>query len=87
MDFLYHKGSGYQYGRVKLVSHPLHTLPIIDKLAESLAHRFKLASNELINGCFLEIYWHGKDSINWHANDTQGEDLVLPLMVDAPADA
>ncbi len=34
------------------------------------------------------MYHDGKDSIHWHADDTQGKDVVLSLTVDGPvADA
>ncbi len=39
-------------------------------------------------GCHLILYLDGKDSIHWHTDDTQGEDVVLSLTVDGPvADA
>jgi hypothetical protein len=79
-------GSGFQYGRVKVGSNPLETLPVISKLAEKMAFKFGLHNSQWNIGCHLVIYRDGKDSINWHADDTQGEDMVLSLTVDGPDD-
>lgn len=79
---------GYGYGRVKMASHPLESLPMICGVAEGLASKFGLVNNHWNIGCHLIMYRDGKDSIHWHADDTQGEDVVLALTVDGPvADA
>jgi alkylated DNA repair dioxygenase AlkB len=79
---------GYQYGRVKMASHPLESLPVISGVAEGLASKFGLLNDHWNIGCHLLLYRDGKDSIHWHADDTQGEDVVLSLTVDGPvADA
>lgn len=77
---------GYQYGRVTIASQPLQSLTVISKLAAKLAQRFHLPNDEWNIGCHLIIYRDYKDSINWHADDTQGEDLVLSVTVEAPSD-
>jgi SAD/SRA domain len=51
-----------------------------------MAFKFGLSNNQWNIGCHLVIYRDGKDSINWHADDTQGEDMVLSLTVDGPDD-
>lgn len=78
---------GYKYGRVTLESHPLNSLPVISKVADNLAFRFHTENNVWNIGCHLVVYRDGKDSINWHADDTQGEDLVVSLTVESPTDA
>ena len=78
--------SGYKYGSVKMKSHPLDQLEETSKLAARLAGIFSLP-NEMWNiGLDLLIYRDGKDNINWHADDTQEEDIVLSLTVESPDD-
>jgi RNA-binding protein YhbY len=64
----------------------LESLPVICGVAEDLSSKFGLLDNI---GCHLILYRDGKNSIHWHADDTQGEDVVLSLLtVDGPmADA
>ena len=82
------RAGGYRYGRVKMASHPLESLSVICGIAEDLASKFGLLDNHWNVGCHLILYRDGKDSIHWHADDTQGEDVVLSLTVDGPvADA
>ena len=79
-------GGGYQYGNVKVGSNPLDTIPFISKVAEGFAAKFELPGKEWNIGCHLVMYRNGKDSINWHADDTQGKmwfsllQLMLPLI-------
>ena len=75
---------GYQYGRVMMESNPLESLPVISKLANRLAAQFALEDNQWNIGCHLVLYRDGKDSIAWHSDDTQGEDVVLSVTVDGP---
>jgi hypothetical protein len=77
---------GFQYGRVKMGSGSLESLPHISKAAKSFARKFNLPGDKWNIGCHLVMYRNGRDSINWHAVDTQGEDCVLSLTVDAPED-
>jgi hypothetical protein len=79
-------GSGYGYGRVQMQGNPLSSLPIISAVAEQLAAKFHLKNREWNIGCHLVLYRNGRDSINWHADDTQGEDTVASLTVDGQAD-
>jgi hypothetical protein len=82
------KAGGYGYGRVKMASHPLESLPVICGVEEDLASKFGLLNNHWSVGCHLILYRYSQDSIHWHADDTQGEDVVLSLTVDGPlADA
>jgi alkylated DNA repair dioxygenase AlkB len=62
-------------------------LPVISNFAEKMAFKFGLCNSQWNIGCHLVIYRDGKDSINWHADDTQEEDMVLSLTVDGPDDA
>ncbi len=77
-------GSGYQYGRVQMEGNALSSLPVISMVAKRLATKFKLKNNEWNIGCHLVLYRSGKDSIGWHADDTQGEDVVASLTVNGP---
>jgi hypothetical protein len=79
-------GGGYQYGNVKMGSNPLDPIPFITKVGARLAAKFELPSKEWNIGYHLVMFCNGKDSINWHADDTQGEDVVLSLTVDGPED-
>lgn len=66
---------------------PLSSLPIISAVVEHFAAKINLKNRECWNiGCHLVLYCNGRESINWHANDTQGEDTVASLTVDGPAD-
>ena len=78
-------GSGYQYGRIQMEGNDLRSLPIISVVAKSLASKFNLRNHEWNIGCHLVLYRSGRDSINWHADDTQGEDTVASLTVDGPS--
>jgi alkylated DNA repair dioxygenase AlkB len=77
---------GYQYGQVTMGNHPLQSLNTISQVAQKLARQFNIPNEEWNIGCHLVIYRDGKDSISWHADDTQGEDLILSLTVDTPHD-
>ena len=76
------KCTGYTYGRVSMGSNPLEYLPTISHVANQLANRFQLENCDWNIGCNLVVYRDGNDSINWHADDTQGEDVILSLTVD-----
>ena len=67
---------GYQYGRVKMASHPLESLPVISRVAKRLASKFGLLNDHWNIRYHLLLYRDGKDSIHWHADDIQGEDVV-----------
>ena len=75
---------GYKYGQVKMQAQPLSQLKTVSELASQLASKFRLPNNEWNIGLDLMIYRDGKDSINWHADDTQEEDIVLCLTVESP---
>jgi alkylated DNA repair dioxygenase AlkB len=78
--------SGSEYGRVQMEGNPLNTLPVISVVAKGLATKFKLKNSEWNIVCHLVLYQSGRDSIGWHADDTQGEDVVASLTtVDCPA--
>ena len=77
-------GSGYQYGRVQMEGNPLSSLPVVSRVAKRLATMFNLKNSDWNIGCHLILYRSGRDSIGWHADDTQGEDVVASLTVDGP---
>jgi hypothetical protein len=78
--------TGYRYGTVKMQAHPLKERSRLAKLSSRLARYFKLPSDEWNIGLDLLIYRDGKDSIDWHADDTQEEDIVFCLTVETPKD-
>jgi hypothetical protein len=78
--------TGYRYGTVNMQAHPLNDMNHLAELSSRLARRFKLPSNEWNIGLDLLIYRDGKDSIHWHADDTQGEDIIMCLTIETPKD-
>eukprot|EP00559_Dactyliosolen_fragilissimus_P008248 CAMPEP_0184857294 /NCGR_PEP_ID=MMETSP0580-20130426/2455_1 /TAXON_ID=1118495 /ORGANISM="Dactyliosolen fragilissimus" /LENGTH=189 /DNA_ID=CAMNT_0027352813 /DNA_START=324 /DNA_END=893 /DNA_ORIENTATION=+ len=72
---------GYQYKGVKMKPHPLSSLPVIHKLADDIARHFNLPNLEWNIGVDLTVYRDGKDGIGWHCDDSQGENIILTLVV------
>ena len=61
---------------------PLSSSKVIESLAFDLAQRFNIPNNKWGIGVDLIIYRNGKDSIGWHADDTQGEDVILTVIIE-----
>jgi len=77
--------NGYMYHGVKMKSRPLAELHHISQLATTLADRFR--TSEFNIGLDLVVYRNGKDSIGWHADNTQGEQIIASLLIDSPCPA
>jgi alkylated DNA repair dioxygenase AlkB len=88
---LYHAGTtetaaeaqpGYRYGNVTLKARPLEEVPRIQQVAQSFADLCHV--NEWNIGVMPICYRSGQDRMGKHADDDQGEELILTLLVDGP---
>jgi len=88
---------GYKYHSIKMKSQPISQAPLIEKLANRLGTKFQIDSdahpgpdppgppnnNDFWNiGVDMILYRNGHDSIGWHADDTQYEDIILSVVVE-----
>ena len=73
-------GPGYGYHNVKMKALPLSLAPVVEKVAKRLANKFRLPNNEWGIGANLITYRDGSDKIGWHADDTQGEYIILTVV-------
>jgi hypothetical protein len=73
---------GYSYHGVNMKAHPIDLVPEVASYAEELATRYNLPRWDI--GVDMIAYKDGGDSIGWHADDTQGESVVVCVVVDAP---
>lgn len=76
---------GYKYHDVTLKGEPLESEPEIAHLASDLATEFGLPFWN--TGVNMVVYRDGKDGINWHSDDNQGEAIVLCVVIDSPGGA
>ena len=72
-------GSSYVYHGVKMASTPLKDVPIVDELAGKYSELIEILEWGI--GVDLVQYKDGEDSIDWHADDNQGETSVLCVIV------
>jgi alkylated DNA repair dioxygenase AlkB len=75
---------GYSYHGVNMKAHPIDLVPEVASYAEELATRYNLPRWDI--GVDMIAYKDGGDSIGWHADDTQGESVVVCVVVDAPGE-
>ena len=93
-------GGGYRYHGIAMRAQPLCDEPDVAALAAACARRVGLAParNNGVDaggalaaarawsiGADLIVYRDGADSCGWHADDTQGETLVLAVVVESRA--
>jgi len=78
-------GVGYVYRGVSMKAKPLSHDPPIEKLTRDLAELYRLPDKEWNIGTQLVYYRDGNDHTTWHADDTQGEALVLCIVVESQA--
>lgn len=76
------KGPGYKYHGVKMKALPLQIAPPIENLSKSLGRRFNVNNGIWNIGVDLILYRDGKDRIGWHADDTQGEQIILTVAIE-----
>ncbi|GMH53586.1 hypothetical protein TL16_g01483 [Triparma laevis f. inornata] len=74
---------GYNYHGVKMLPIPIDLVPEFELLSREFAGGFELPNKEWSIGCDLVVYRDGKDSIGWHADDTQSESCVLAVVVES----
>lgn len=76
--------NGYKYNAVSMQPLPLSDEPVIETLANDLASYHELPNNEWNIGCNAVAYLDGNHSIGFHADDTQGEEIVFTYVPEAP---
>ncbi len=72
---------GYAYHGIKMKGESASNYPIIMKLAEMLS---KLFNTRWTIGINPNVYRNGRDSIGWHADDSQGERTILTVVIESP---
>lgn len=87
---------GYRYGNTRMKARPLKKLPKIEKLSrqmESVCIRKGAGGNNSGTttnfwniGVNPVLYRDGVDSMGFHADDDQGEELILTVLVRSPSD-
>lgn len=76
-------GLDYRYHQTKMKSISLSKMPEIEKLHDDLAKWYNLKDGHWNLGLDLIHYRNGNDSIGFHADDTQGETIILCLIIDS----
>jgi len=77
-----HSNPGYHYHGVKLKAEPLSSATQIESFAQDLAEKYSLPDKKWNIGVDVVVYRDGKDRMGWHADDTQGEQIVLCVVVE-----
>jgi alkylated DNA repair dioxygenase AlkB len=77
---------GYSYHGVQMKAFPIDKVPEVANYAEELARMYNLPLNQWDIGVDMIAYKDGCDSIGWHCDDTQGESIVVCVVVDAPGE-
>ena len=75
---------GYQYHGVSLKARDIGTYPSIATLADTLAAEFHLRRRVWNAGVDVIVYRAGHDRIGWHADNTQDEKIILPIVISSP---
>ncbi|KAL3927363.1 MAG: hypothetical protein SGBAC_013116 [Bacillariaceae sp.] len=73
---------GYSYAKVWVKARPLSKLPLLERLAKDLADWFGVKSWNI--GVHPVLYRGSNDSMGEHADDDQGEEKILCLIVSSP---
>ena len=71
-------GPGYQYHGVAMRAKPLSSVPVLETIAKRLATKFGIDDWRI--GVEIILYRDGKDKIGKHADDTQGESLIVSVV-------
>lgn len=72
-------GNGYKYHGVEMKAEDLQTLPVTSKVSKRLAKSQNIKDWNI--GADMLLYRDGQDSINFHADNTQKEEIVIALVV------
>lgn len=75
-------GPGYSYHTVHMKALPLADVPPVEKLAKRLGGVFETSNHDWNIGVDVIVYRDENDSIGWHADDTQSEDIVVSVVVE-----
>jgi hypothetical protein len=75
---------GYRYARITLKARPLCVLPKLEVVTKQLAIQCKV--DKWTIGVNPVLYRNGRDRMGDHADDAQGEQLILALLVNSPAE-
>ncbi len=75
-------GHGYKYHNVSMKALALSKAPPIEKIATKLGAKWDIPNNDWNIGVQLIIYQGGKGNIGWHADDTQGEQIIATVVID-----
>jgi len=73
---------GYVYHGICMKAFPLDQVPEVERLANRLAGSYGISSWN--TGVDMIAYKDGEDRIGWHADDTQGEALIVCVVVSSP---
>lgn len=82
---------GYRYGSLRMKSRPLHSMLEIQEL--SIRMQNMCQDRRAVKGSFWNIgvnpvlYRDGRDRIGYHADNDQGEELILTVLVSSPVGA
>ena len=74
---------GYKYGRITMKARPLSNLPHVQEVSEKLKSISDVISWNI--GVDIVAYRDGHDSIGFHADDDQGEQLIFTALFNHPA--
>ena len=75
-------GPGYGYHGIRMRALPIKIAPPVESFAAKLAAKFNLPNNLWSIGVDLMTYRGGKDRIGWHADDNQGEEMIVTVVVE-----
>mmetsp|Transcript_11487 Transcript_11487/g.17385 ORF Transcript_11487/g.17385 Transcript_11487/m.17385 type:complete len:566 (+) Transcript_11487:589-2286(+) len=78
-------GVGYRYRGVSMKAKPISMEPQVESLSRDLAELYRLPNQEWNIGANLLYYRDGNDHTTWHSDDTQGEALILCIVVESHA--
>eukprot|EP00957_Ditylum_brightwellii_P204947 15341508-Ditylum_brightwellii.AAC.1 len=67
-------------------SQPLSIVPEVESLANDLAVQYDLPNKVWDVGVNMVDYRYSHHSIGWHADDAQGESIMLCVVVDSGED-
>ena len=71
---------GYQYHGTKMKPFSIKSLPKVNNLMNHISQLFNVEWNI---GVHVIMYHNGQDSMGWHADDTQGERIVLSVVLES----
>lgn len=72
-------GVGHVYRGVTVKAKPLSLVPEVESLSQDLADLYRIGQWDI--GVDLVSYRNGKEHIPWHSNNTQGEVLILCIVL------